>query len=154
MVLRESRAKSPLEVGRGVFPPKYLPLSASRRWGDAKLLHQAHGIHLAPMFHKFATSNADSIDHTKGYALAGWGNTHKLAFMGATPGATEYHLVVFGDNVVNGDFKVWEGAAKDGGKGFDGLTTRRESRWEFFVLNEVGRTQLIDQAYISPSVFS
>ena len=52
------------------------------------------------MFHKLAPSHADDVDHSKGYALAGWRNTHKLALMGAAPGLTDYNLVALGDNIV------------------------------------------------------
>ena len=103
------------------------------------------------MFHELATSYTDDVDHLKGRAFSGWRNTHKLAFMGAFPGATNYyHLVSFGNHVVNRDLEVREGAAKYIGLLFEGFTTRRYTGWKFFVLNEIGRHQLIDRTNVSP----
>src|SRR4030067_1126924 len=92
---------------------------------------------------------AVEVDHSKGYALAGWRNAHELAFMGAAPGATYCHLVTFGDRVVNCDFEVREGAAKQGAELFDGLPPWRYSGWEFLVLKERGGKQILVQTYFS-----
>src|SRR3990170_2462399 len=133
---------------RQPHPPESSDLRP-RRGNSAKLLHHTHGIHLAPMFHDLSTGNSDDVDHSKGYALARWRNAHELAFMGAAPGATDCHLVTFGDRVVNCDFEVREGAAKQGAVLFDGLPPRRYSGWEFLVLNESGSQQIVDQNYFS-----
>ena len=101
------------------------------------------------MFHSLAPRNADDIDHSKGYALAGWRNAHKLALMGAAPGLTNYHLIAFGDNIVYRGFEVWEGAAQHGGQLFDALTITRYSGWEFFAFHEVGRKKLVGQTDVS-----
>ena len=69
--------------------------------------------------------------------------------MGAAPSHSDYHLVAFGDYVVNRGFEIWEGAAKHDGHLFDALTTRRDSGWEFFSFNEVGRDELVDQTHVS-----
>ena len=102
------------------------------------------------MLHNLAAGNADDVDHFEGYPLAGRRNAHELALVGAAPGATDHHLVAGGDRVVDCDLKVREGAAKFRGELFDGLTARRYTGREFFVLNEAGSKQLVDQTDISP----
>jgi hypothetical protein len=118
--------------------------------GDcAKLHHETHAIHLAPMFHKLAPTDADDVDYSKGYALAGWRNAHERALLGAAPGRTDHHLIAFGENIVYCDFEVWEGAAEHGDQLFDALTITRYSGWQVFAFNEVGRKELIDQTRVS-----
>ena len=135
-----------------IFPSGLTTLlpAYSRCWHDTKLLHHRHLIHYAPVFHKLAVSNADNIDHVNGYALAGWRNAHKLALMGAGPGLTDYHLVAFGDNIVDRGFEFWEGAAQPGGQLFDALTITRNAGWELFAFNEVGRQELVGPTHVSP----
>jgi len=102
------------------------------------------------MLHNLATGNADDVDHSEGYLLAGWRNAHELALMAAAPGLTGHHLVAFGDHIVDRGFEVREGAAEHVGQLFDALTARRYSGREFFVINEAGSQQLVDQTHVSP----
>jgi Response regulator receiver domain len=112
--------------------------------GDgAQLLHHAHLIHLAPMFHSLAPLKADDIDHPDGDALAGGRNAHELALVGAAPGHANDDLVAFGEKVVNGGSEVREGAAEHGAQLLDPLTSTRNAGWQCFVLYEVGCKELV-----------
>jgi hypothetical protein len=93
-----------------------LILAFDRGWDGTKLLHHTHTIHLAPMLYQLSIRNTDNVDHAKGYALAGGWDAQKLALLGAIPGHAEYHLVVFGEDVINCGFEIWEGAAQHGGQ--------------------------------------
>lgn len=91
---------------------KRVNLPSLARCGDyAELLHQAHVVHLAPMFRTLAPSNAEDVDHSKGYTVASWRNAHKLARMGASPSLADDHHVAFGDHTLDRGLEVWEGAA-------------------------------------------
>jgi hypothetical protein len=132
-------------------PSPYIPstLRAPRCGDCAKLLHQAHAIHLAPMFHTLAISNAEDVDHPKGNTPSGWWNAHKLALVGAAPGLADYHFIAFGDNIVDRGFEIWEGAAQHSGQLFYTLTITRYSGREFFVFNEVVCHELVDLTHVS-----
>jgi hypothetical protein len=90
-----------------------LILAFDRGWDGTKLLHHTHTIHLAPMLYQLSIRNTDNVDHAKGYALAGGWDAQKLALLGAIPGHAEYHLVVFGEDVINCGFEIWEKALRN-----------------------------------------
>lgn len=133
---------------QGVF--SCLIFAFDRGWDGAKLLHQTHAIHQAPMFHELAISNTDDVDHAKGYALAGGRDAQKLALLGAAPGHADYHLVAFGEDVINCGFEIWEGAAQHDGQHFYALAVIRYAGWELFVVNEVGRRYFANDTDVSP----
>jgi hypothetical protein len=66
---------------QGVF--SCLILAFDQGWDSAKLLHQAHAIHLTPKFHQLAIYNTNDVDHAKGHSLDGGWDAHKLALLGA-----------------------------------------------------------------------
>jgi hypothetical protein len=101
------------------------------------------------MFHDLPLGNAQDVEYGNSEALAGWWHAHKLALLGTVPGHLDDHLITFGDKIIDCGFEVRESAVKYGGELFDALRTRRYFGGEFFVLNEVGRNQLVDQTYVS-----
>src|SRR5919204_75471 len=85
----------------------YILLSHGRN--TPKLVHQAQGIEVGPLFGDLATHEAKDIAAGKRHVLPSWGNTLKDPLMRATPGVANRYLVPLGDQVLSCELEVGEG---------------------------------------------
>ena len=74
-----------------------------------KLLHQAQGIEIGPLFSDLATHEAEEIAAGKRHAITSWGKSLKGPVMRATPGVANRYLVPLRDHVLSRELEVGEG---------------------------------------------
>ncbi len=74
-----------------------------------KLLHQAQGIKVGPLFGDLATHDAKEIAAAKRHVLPSWGKTLKGPVMRATPGVANRYFVSLSDHVLSRELEVREG---------------------------------------------
>ena len=79
-----------------------------------KLLHQAQGIEVGPLFGDLATHEAKDIGAGKRHVLPSWGKTLKGPLMRATPDVANRYLVPLSDHVLSRELEVGEaGGVRD-----------------------------------------
>ena len=90
----------------------YILLSHGRN--PPKLLHQAQGIEVGPLFGDLATHEAKDIGAGKRHVLPSWRETLKDSFMRTTPGVANRYLVSLSDQVLSRELEVGEaGGVRD-----------------------------------------
>ena len=83
-------------------------LLLSRCRNSPKLLHQAQGIEIGPLFGDLATHEAKEIAAGKRHVLPSWGKTLKGPVMRATPDVANRYLVPLSDHVLSCELEVGE----------------------------------------------
>src|SRR5213082_1688752 len=79
-----------------------------------KLLHQAQGIEVGPLFDDLATHDVKDIGAGKRHVLPSWGKTLKGPLMDATPSVANRHLVPLSNHVLSRELEVGEGGGVSG----------------------------------------